>query len=191
MKVLVAMLLGLSSILIGQVQATTTEYQILFSATQGPNGTGSFSYDDTPGLERMSDVSVQFGPSLSGTILTPTPPPPFDDDEAFFFEVISDPDDIFRAIWFDSNLLSGFDTFNFFDEANFSPPLYEFEGQGITGAGSVTISTIPIPALRSHFFAQCLPCSGSLAVHQPPVSESDRHKKTPPKRGSVGGLSVG
>lgn len=51
--------------------AAVVDYEITFNAITGPDGTGSFQYDDTPDAEWMSDIGVDFGSGLTATLLTP------------------------------------------------------------------------------------------------------------------------
>lgn len=48
--------------------ANIVDYELSFNALRGPNGTGSFAYDDTPGAEWMSDIALDFGVGFQGVI---------------------------------------------------------------------------------------------------------------------------
>ena len=152
MRATVSILLGLSLLLAMHVQAAVTEYEILFTATLGPDGAGRFTYDDTPGAERLSDIPVDFGPVLNGIILTPTYPPPFDDEELYLFDVLSNANDFFQSYTKQPEELIGFDFFTFHSYTFLEPSEYEIytldlQGNSIlTGTGTFAISAVPIPA---------------------------------------------
>lgn len=155
------LLLGLSLFLMGQAQAAITEYEILFSATVGSDGVGRFTYDDTPGAERLSDIPIQFGSSLNFTILTITYPPPFDDDELHLFQSLSNPDSPRSTIYtLTPEVIVGADLLLTFSSGGpFNPSSYNIVEEKIAGtyvqigAGSFHISAIPLPAALPLFWS--------------------------------------
>ena len=155
MRIVSFMLLGLSLFFGSQAQAAVTAYEILFSATQGSDGAGRFIYDDTPGAERLSDITIQFGSSLNITILTITYPPPYDNDEFYLFRSLSNPDSPFSTSYsLRPEVIVGADLIITFQSGgSFNPSVYsilEKNTAGSTyapaGAGTFQISAVPIPA---------------------------------------------
>jgi len=146
MRILTPVLIGLILSMPGLAQAATTQYQILFTAIQGPDGTGTFTYDNSPSAENLSDIDVQFGAGLSGSILTITHPFDTIEVDLFLFQILSGPQDISRSIAFADPDLVGFDYFSFTDDISDPPPYYEFTTQGLSGSGTLSISAVPIPA---------------------------------------------
>lgn len=156
MRILPPLFFGLVFLFSGYTPAATTDYLITFSATQGPSGTGTFTYDDTPGAEDMSDISVQFGASYAGLIQTVDHPFEPTDVDTFLFQILSGPQDQSRFIAFSDSELVGFEFFSFTDDVINPPPTYEFWAPGstsVTGAGTLAISAIPIPAALPLFFS--------------------------------------
>lgn len=154
MRIVSFMLLGLSLFFGSQAQAAVTAYEILFSATQGSDGAGRFIYDDTPGAERLSDITIQFGSSLNITILTITYPPPYDNDEFYLFRSLSNPDSPFSTSYsLRPEVIVGADLIITFQSGgSFNPSVYSILEKNTAGtyapagAGTFQISAVPIPA---------------------------------------------
>ena len=95
---LIVRIIAVTAIVLAAVSpsaAGTANYVLTFDGVLGPNGTGSFSYDDTPGAEWMSDIALDFGVGLEAVVHmehdpTVTDENPFGNLYLFLFEIFSD-----------------------------------------------------------------------------------------------------
>ena len=98
----------------------------------------------------MSDITLQFGPTLTGSISIPVwwqLPQGVDNWDAEIFDILFNSNETtLHSITFASPELSGFEFITLLDNSFTEPLAYQLTGPGFLSKETLELSAIPIPA---------------------------------------------